>query len=78
MADKTLTVDEAMEDILAALSEVMPQPVPERYRTVDEIMAMQAIPITRKMLLTYLDRAVENNLMEKFKSGKLVYYRAKK
>lgn len=78
MADETLTVDQAMEDILAALSEVMPQPVPKGYKTVDEIMAMQSISITRKSLLNYLDRAVENNLMEKFKSGKLVYYRAKK
>lgn len=78
MADETLTVDEAMEDILAALSEVMPQPVPEGYKTIDEIMAASGVTMQRKTFLQYLERCVELGSMEKFKTGRYVYYRAKK
>ncbi len=78
METQDLTIDEAMQDILAALNDAHAQLVPEGFKSVTEIWDASGRKITRKQMSNNLNIATEKSLMEKLLIGKYVYYRVKK
>lgn len=78
MAAQDLTVDEAMQDILAALANVYIPVAPEGYKSIEEVYEASDKRLSKKQLGNNLNLAVDKGLMEKKRVGRRVYYKAKK
>jgi hypothetical protein len=77
MANEDLTVDEAMQDILAALNDLHNPVIPEGYKSIDEIMQASGSKLSRKQMTSNLNETVNKGLMDKQIIGRYAYYKAK-